>query len=506
MEKVILIIRDGWGYRDSDDFNAISKADTPVDDKLMKEYPWTLLKASGRAVGLPDGYQGNSEVGHLTIGSGQIIEQSLVRVNKSIEDGSFFKKEELLGAIENCKENNSSLHIAGLLQKEGVHSHINHLFALLELCKKENFKDVYVHIITDGRDAPVNMGKNYIKELLEKMNSLEVGKVATISGRYYAMDRDKRWERTRKAYETVIQGFSEEKFDSVLEKVEELYNRGETDEFIKPLTSKDYSGVKDGDSFIFYNIRTDRPRQLTQALVEEDFKEWEREIIDVFFVAMTEYYTPMNGRVVFKEKKIDDILGEVLSLNKVRQLRVSETEKYPHVTFFFNGQREEPFKGEDRIIIPSPKVATYDQKPEMSVVEVALETKKQIERNKYQFILINLVNADMVGHTGEEEAIIKAVEAIDKAVGEIIEVGKENNYTILVFADHGNAEDQREEVRTSHTTNPVPLILVSDKMKNVSLKKGELKDIAPMTLALMGLKKPEKMTGEILWVDKKPFL
>ncbi|MDA3815116.1 MAG: 2,3-bisphosphoglycerate-independent phosphoglycerate mutase, partial [Patescibacteria group bacterium] len=482
MEKVILVIRDGWGYREDNSFNAILKAETLVDDKLRKEYPWTILKASGGAVGLPDNYQGNSEVGHLTIGSGQIIEQSLVRVNKSIEDGSFFEKKELLDAIENCKKNNSFLHIAGLLQKEGVHSHMSHLFALLEICKKENFKDVFVHIITDGRDAPVNMGKIYIKELLEKMSSLEVGTVATISGRYYAMDRDKRWERTKKAYETIIQGLSEEKFDNVLEKIEELYERGETDEFIKPLTCKNYSGVKNGDSFIFYNIRTDRPRQLTQAVVEENFKEWEREIVDVFFVAMTKYYTPMNGKVVFKERKIEDILGEILSLNGVKQLRISETEKYPHVTFFFNGQREEPFNGEDRIIIPSPKVATYDEKPEMSVVEVVSEAKKQIESNKYQFILINLVNADMVGHTGEEKAIIEAVEAVDKAVGEIVEAGKENNYTIFVFADHGNAEDQREEVLTSHTTNPVPLIIVSDKMKNVSLKKGELKDIAPMTL------------------------
>ncbi|MEA2092571.1 MAG: 2,3-bisphosphoglycerate-independent phosphoglycerate mutase [Patescibacteria group bacterium] len=506
MEKVILIIRDGWGYRDDDAFNAILKADTPVNDKLMKEYPWTLLEASGRAVGLPDNYQGNSEVGHLTIGSGQIIEQSLVRVNKSIEDGSFFKKEELLDAIENCKKNNSFLHIAGLLQKEGVHSHINHLFALLELCKKENFKDVLVHIFTDGRDAPVNMGKNYIKELLEKMDRLGVGKVATVSGRYYAMDRDKRWERTRKAYETIIQGLSEEKFDNVLEKIEELYNRGETDEFIKPLACKDYNGVKNGDSFVFYNIRTDRPRQLTQAVVEEDFKEWDREVIDIFFVAMTKYYTPMNGKVVFKEKKIEDILGEVLSLNKIKQLRISETEKYPHVTFFFNGHREEPFEGEDRIIIPSPKVATYDQKPEMSVAKIGLELKKQIKSNKYQFILVNLVNADMVGHTGKEKAIIKAVEAVDEVVGEIVKAGRENNYTLLIFADHGNAEDQREAVKTSHTTNPVPLIVVSDKMKNISLKKGGLKDIAPMTLSLMEVEKPEKMTGEVLWVDKKSFL
>lgn len=499
MEKVILIIRDGWGYRDDTSFNAIAKANTPVDDKLREEYPWTLLDASGEAVGLPVGYQGNSEVGHLTIGSGQIIEQSLVRVNKSIKDGSFFRKKELLNAIENCKAKKSFLHITGLLQKEGVHSHMNHLFALLELCKKENFKDVLVHIITDGRDAPVHMGMVYIKELLEKMKELEVGKVSSISGRYYAMDRDKRWDRTKKAYEAIIQGSSEEKFEDVLEKIEELYKRGESDEFIKPLTCRDYSGVKNGDSFVFYNIRTDRPRQLTQAIVEKDFKEWEREFVDIFFVAMTEYYTPMNGRVVFKENKIEDILGEVLSLNNVKQLRASETEKYPHITFFFNGQKEEPFENEDRVIVPSPKVATYDERPEMSVAEVASKVKKQIESSNYQFVLINLVNADMVGHTGQEQAIIKAVEAVDKAVGEIVQAGRENNYTIFVFADHGNAEDQREEFSTSHTTNPVPLIIVSEKMKNISLKKGELKDIAPMVLSLMEIEKPEKMTGKVLW-------
>ncbi len=499
-EKIILIIRDGWGHREDDEMNAISEANTPNDDKLRKEYPWTLLDASGEAVGLPEGYQGNSEVGHLTIGSGQIIKESLVRINESIEDGSFFKNSELLGAVENCKEKNSDLHIIGLLQKEGVHSHMDHLFALLDLCEREDFKRVFIHVITDGRDAPVDRGVVYLEELINKTKKTGFGEIVSISGRYYAMDRDKRWDRTEKAYRAIIEGVSEEKFTDPAEEIKKCYyNKGETDEFINPSVKEDYQGVKSSDSVIFYNIRTDRPRQLTQAVVEKDFKEWERKVVEVFFVAMTDYYTPMNAKVAFKEQEISDILGEVLSLNKVKQLRISETEKYPHVTFFFNGQKEDPFEGEDRIIVPSPKVATYDEKPEMSIDSIVKKVKKEIGENDYQFILINFVNADMVGHTGEKEAVIKAVEAVDKAVGEVVDVGLENNYSLFVFADHGNAEDQRSGHNTSHTNNPVPLIIISKELRSAHLKRGELRDIAPMVLSLMKIEKPEKMTGRVLW-------
>ncbi len=493
--KVVLIIRDGWGYRKSRKKNAIAEAKTSVDDELKKKYPYTLLAASGKAVGLPDGYQGNSEVGHLTIGSGRIMEQSLERINKSIKDESFFKKKELLGAIRNSKKNNSRLHIIGLLQKEGVHAHMDHLFALLRLCKKEKFNNVFIHTITDGRDAPVKRGKTYLKELIKKTKDLEVGEVATLCGRYYAMDRDQRWDRTKKAYDAIVGGKSKEKFKNPVEKLNQRYRKGETDEFVYPTTKEGYGGIKNGDSIIFYNLRTDRPRQLTQAIVEKKFQGWKRTPPKVFFVAMTAYYSPMNAEVVFKEKEFKNLLGKILSRKKIKQLRISETEKYAHVTFFFNGQKEKPLKGETRIMVPSPKVGTYDKKPEMSIKKVLDKTKKEIEKNEYQFIVVNFVNADMVGHSGNKKAIIKAVEAVDRAVGETVEAGLRNDYSIFVFADHGNAEDQTKNSQTSHTVNLVPFILVSSR-KKMKLKKDKgLKDIAPTVLKMMGIEKPKEMTG-----------
>jgi len=494
-EKIILIIRDGWGYRKSKKLNAIARAKTPHNNELRKKYPWTILKASGEAVGLPKNYQGNSEVGHLTIGSGRIMDQSLVRINKSIKNGSFFKKEALAGAIKNCCWKNSQLHLIGLLQKEGVHAHMDHLFALLDFCRKRSFKRVFIHVITDGRDSPVRRGKRYLKELIKKTNSLGLGEVVTICGRYYAMDRDKRWVRTKKAYQAIVRGKSREKFKDPLKKLNECYLKGETDEFIFPTVRENYQGIKDGDSVIFYNLRTDRPRQLTQAIVEKNFKGWKRKPPKVFFVAMTNYYQSMKAEVVFKERKIKNILGEVLSKKNLKQFRISETEKYPHVTFFFNAQQEKPFKGEERRMIPSPKVATYDKKPEMSINGIVVEAEKAMNKNRYQFIVINLVNADMVGHTGNEKAIIKAVEAVDLATGRLVRVGLKNNYSLFVFADHGNAEDQTKAWRTSHTVNPVPFILISRKRKFSLKKNKELKDIAPTVLSLMGIKKPKEMEG-----------
>ncbi len=502
-QKVILVIRDGWGYRKDKKLNAIARANTLVDDKLRKKYPWTTLKASGEAVGLSKRYQGNSEVGHLTIGSGRITEQSLVRINKSIKDKSFFKKKEFIEAIRNCKKNNSRLHIIGLLQKEGVHAHINHLFALLDLCKKEKFEKVFIHVITDGRDSAVDKGVKYLQELENKIKKTGIGETATLCGRYYAMDRDKRWQRTKKAYNAIVEGKSKEEFNDSIEKLKSFYKKGKTDEFISPAIKKGYPGMKNNDSVIFYNSRTDRPRQLTQAIVERKFNGWKRKPMKVFFVAMTDYYKPMNAKVAFKETENKNLLGEIVGRKGMNQLRISETEKYAHVTFFFNGQKEKPFENEDRIMIPSPLVATYDKKPEMSVKKIVSRVEKEIARNKYQFLVINLVNADMVGHSGDEKAIIKAVEAVDKAVGRIVKAGIEKDYSLLIFADHGNAEDQRGDKKTSHTLNQVPFILVSQESK-VSLKKKKgLKDVAPTVLDLMKIKKPKEMKGTSILSFKK---
>lgn len=499
MKKVILVIRDGWGYREESKDNAIIEQGAPNTARLMKEYPNTLIKANGVAVGLPEGYQGNSEVGHLTIGSGRIIFQPMVRINKSIEFGEFFENKAFLGAIENCRKNKSRLHIIGLLQGEGVHSHENHLYALLELCRKESFKDVYIHAVTDGRDAPVNDGIKHIKRLLVKINEFGIGKIATLSGRYYSMDRDKRWDRTKKAYDCIVSAQADE-FTDIVKQIEECYKKNETDEFIIPKKLKGYTGINKKDSFIFFNFRTDRTRQLTQAIVEKDFPGWERKPLGVYFVAMTQFYKPMNAHVAFEDQSLNNLLGEVISKNGIKQLRISETEKYAHVTFFFNGQVEEPNKDEDRILIPSPKVATYDLKPEMSAYEVTERLVKGIEKGKYGFIVVNIVNGDLVGHTGVVEACKKAVKAVDECVKKVVDKGLEKDYALLVFADHGNIEDQSPKWRTSHTTNPVPLILVSNnpRLKACKLRKGGLQDIAPTVLQIMGIKKPKEMTGESL--------
>jgi 2,3-bisphosphoglycerate-independent phosphoglycerate mutase len=498
-KKVILIIRDGWGYRKDCKENYICEAKTPNTKKLMKEYPNVLLNASGEAVGLPKGYQGNSEVGHMTIGSGRIILQSLARINKAIKEGSFFKIDAFVKAIDSCKKHKTRLHLIGLLQVEGVHSHIDHLFALLELCKKMNFKDVYVHVITDGRDSPVTDSLKHVKALLEKFKKTGFGKIATISGRYFTMDRDKRWERTKEAYDCIVKGECADEFTDAIKKIKECHKNNETDEFIKPRKMEGYSGVKNNDSIIFFNFRTDRPRQLTQAIVEDKFEGWKRKPSRVFYVAMTQYYMPMKAHVAFEDINLKNLLGEVISRHGFKQLRISETEKYAHVTFFFNGQIEEPNKNEDRILVHSPKVATYDLKPEMSVYEVSSKLDNEINKKKYDFIVTNLVNCDMVGHTGKKEAIIKAVEAVDDCVGRIVDAGLSNGYYILIFADHGNAEDKSAAWQTSHTINPVPLILVSNdpKLKKCKLKKGKgLQDIAPTVLDIMGIDKPKEMTGE----------
>jgi 2,3-bisphosphoglycerate-independent phosphoglycerate mutase len=460
-------------------------------------------------VGLPAGYQGNSEVGHMTIGSGRIIFQSLEKINHAIKTGEFFKNTEFLGAIENAKKNKTTLHMIGLIQEEGVHSHLNHLFALLDLCKQQNFKNVKIHAITDGRDAPPTKSLEYVQKLESKIKETGVGEIASISGRFYTMDRDKRWERTQQAYECLVLGKTSVEFTSAIETIKQSHAENVTDEFIVPRKNKNYSGIRENDSVIFFNFRTDRTRQLTMAIVEDKFEGdgvngWVRKPLKVFYVAMTQFYTPMNAKVAFPDISLKNLLGEVVAQANLKQLRISETEKYAHVTFFFNGQIESPFNGEDRILVQSPKVATYDLKPEMSVYEVSEKLVSQINSKKYDLIVTNLVNGDMVGHTGKEDAIHKAIKAVDECVGEIAKAGLANGYTLLIFADHGNAEDKSEEWSTSHTINPVPLILVSndEKLKNAKLKEGKgLEDIAPTVLDIFEIKKPAEMSGESI-LDK----
>ncbi|MFA6072530.1 MAG: 2,3-bisphosphoglycerate-independent phosphoglycerate mutase [Candidatus Woesearchaeota archaeon] len=496
--KVLLIIRDGWGYRRTKKDNALASTPTPATDKLMKTYPHTFLNASGEFVGLEHGYQGNSEVGHMTIGSGRIMYQSMERIRNSIKDESFFSIPEFLQAIENAKKNNTSLHLIGLLQIAGVHAHITHLFALLDLCSKQNFKKVHIHIITDGRDSPVTESLKRIAELNKKIKDLGFGEISTISGRFYTMDRDKRWERTKQAYDCIIRGITNIEYDNVIKTIKQSHDENITDEFIVPRKLKNYEGIKTNDSIIFFNFRTDRTRQLTRAIVEKEFEGWMRQPLNVCYVAMTQFYNPMNALVAFKDIELKNLLGQVIANNNLNQFRISETEKYAHVTFFFNGQIEEPNKHEDRLLIPSPHVATYDLKPEMSAHTVSEKLIDAIKTNKYDFIVVNLVNGDMVGHTGILDAIKQAITTVDNCLNEITKAGLENNYTMLVFSDHGNCEDQSEKWRTSHTINKVPCILISNdpELKNATLKEEcGLQDIAPTVLELLNITKPEEMTG-----------
>ncbi len=499
-KPIILIIRDGWGDNPKKKNNLIAAARTPNEDNFLKNYPHGLLAASGEAVGLDKGYQGNSEVGHLTIGSGRIIFQSLARINRDIKDASFFQNKALVETIKYCKRHKTKLHLIGLIQDQGVHAHIKHLFALLDLCQKNKFKDVYIHAITDGRDAPVTESLKHLKSLKNKLKLLGFGQIATISGRYYALDRDKRWKRTKAAYECIALGRGD-KFTDALTQIKSRHQQGETDEFIRPMAAEDYHGFVKNDGVIFFNFRTDRPRQLTQAIIDKHFNGFKRKIIGIKMTTMTQYYQPMKAAVAYPNIALNNLLGECLSKAGLKQLRISETEKYAHVTFFFNGQREKAYQGESRILIHSPKVATYDLRPEMSASQISGRLVKEIKRKIYDFIVVNLVNCDMVGHTGKKAAIIKAVAAVDKAQGEIATAALKSGYTCLIIADHGNAEDKGPGVATSHTINPVPMILVSEDkaLKNAKIiQPAGLKDIAPTILKIMGLKIPKEMDGHNL--------
>ncbi len=504
----MLMILDGFGKNDKENGNAVTLAKTPNIDELMKKCPTTTIHTSGLAVGLPEGQMGNSEVGHTNIGAGRIVYQELTRITKSIEDGDFFTISEFNNAIENCKKHNSKLHIMGLLSDGGVHSHIRHLFALLELAKRKGFEDVYVHCFLDGRDTPPASAETYIIKLEEKMKEKGIGKIATIAGRFYAMDRDKRWERTKKAYDAMVKGEGN-KANSAIRAIEESYQKEIFDEFVEPTivcnSDNSYTKIEKNDSVIFFNFRPDRARQITRALVDNNFSEFETEKLDLYFVCFTQYDETMpNVNIAFKPNVLKNTFGEYISNKGLKQLRIAETEKYAHVTFFFNGGEEKQYEGEDRILVPSPKVETYDLKPEMSAYEVTEKVLKEINENKYNSIILNFANPDMVGHTGNLEAAIKAIETIDECVGKIVDAVKKNNGVLLITADHGNAEQMIDyktgEPHTAHTTNPVPLILVG--MENVDLKEGKLADLAPTMLDIMELDKPKEMTGESLIIRK----
>ncbi len=501
MKKVILIIRDGWGINPKKDGNAVLLGKTPNSDSYEKDYPRCVLKCHGEYVGLPAGTQGNSEVGHLNIGAGRVVYQSLTRIDKSIEEGDFFENEAFLDAIENCKKNSSSLHLMGLVQDQGVHAVTRHCISLLELAKKKGVENVYVHAFTDGRDTPPKSAENYLRPLQDAINNMGVGRIASVMGRYYAMDRDNRWDRIELAYNALVKGEGK-KLDSWKDALKDAYDNDESDEFIKPRVF-DFDGIQDKDSVIFFNYRLDRARQMTHAFTEEKFDKFDREKRDVCYVAFTNYYDGMDAEIAFPPLTNKNLLGEVISSSGINQLRIAETEKYAHVTFFFNGQSETPFKNEVRVLIKSPNVATYDLQPEMSAYEVTNALLEKIEEDKYGLIILNFANGDMVGHTGKMDAAVKAVEAVDKCVGKIVDLFvKEKKGVALITADHGNCEQMmdyvRDDVMTAHTVNDVPFILVSDDMKDVKLKDGILADIAPTILDVMGIDKPEDMTGNSL--------
>ena len=502
MKPLMLMILDGFAYREEIRGNAIRGAKKPNLDKLFSTYAHTHLGASGMDVGLPDGQMGNSEVGHTNIGAGRIVYQELTRITKAVKEGTFFENEALKAAMENCKKNNTALHLCGLLSDGGVHSHNTHLYALLDMAKANGLEKVYIHPILDGRDVAPDSGVNFVKELFMTTKEKGIGTIATISGRYYAMDRDNRWERVEKAYDAIVNGVGI-KATCGKEAVEASYASGVTDEFVVPVVLNDYEGVNKNDSFVFFNFRPDRAREITRTLVDKSFNGFERKkgFFPVYYVCMTQYDATMpNVDIAFKPQSLENTFGEYISKNGLKQLRIAETEKYAHVTFFFNGGREDAYENEDRALIPSPKVATYDLKPQMSAYEVAEEVVKRVESDMYDVIVLNFANCDMVGHTGIYDAAVKAVEAVDECVGKVVDAVTKKGGAILLTADHGNADcmvDDEGNVFTAHTTNPVPLVLIGEgKLKDG----GVLADIAPTMLDMLGLPKPEEMSGKSLLI------
>ncbi|MEJ2700973.1 MAG: 2,3-bisphosphoglycerate-independent phosphoglycerate mutase [Sedimentisphaerales bacterium] len=508
----VLIIRDGWGYNpdhSEDEYNAIKRANTPVDDMLMAEFPNCLIHTSGEDVGLPAGTMGNSEVGHQNIGAGRIVPQESVRISRTIRDGSFFENEEFLRLIKYVKANHGKLHLMGLCSNIGVHSLLDHLYGLLELAKRNDLSDVFIHAFTDGRDSPPNSGAGYVADIEAKAHEIGVGKIASVMGRFYAMDRDSRWDRVQKAYECMRFGKGI-KAGNAAEAVAKSYDGDVTDEFIEPTSIVDENGeplakIEDGDGVIFFNFRGDRPREITRSLVMPDFQEFPRTAKpDIHFVCMTEYDATIPAPVAFpKPPKMKNILGAYWSSLGLKQFRCAETEKYAHVTFFFNDYTEKPFAGEDRQIVPSPRVRTYDLKPEMSAYQVTDVVLERLGSEKYDAAVINFANPDMVGHTGLLTSAIKAAEAVDECVGRVLDKVKSLGGAAVVTADHGNFEKMIDEnpgdPHTAHTVGDVPLVIFDERFKNAKLREGgRLADIGPTLLQMMDLPQPEEMTGQSL--------
>lgn len=507
-KPVVLMILDGYGLNEKSDGNAVALAKTPVMDELMRTCPFVRGNASGMAVGLPEGQMGNSEVGHLNMGAGRIVYQELTRITKEIQDGTFFENPALLSAVENCKKNNSALHLMGLLSDGGVHSHNTHLYGLLELAKRNGLEKVYVHCFLDGRDTPPASGKEFAEALRDKMEEIGVGKIASVMGRYYAMDRDNNWDRVKLAYDALTKGEGLKAKCGICG-IQESYDRGETDEFVKPTVTEDGAVVADGDSIIFFNFRPDRAREITRAFCDDDFKGFDRGARkDITYVCFSDYDpTIPNKEVAFHKVAVTNTFGEWLAANNMTQARIAETEKYAHVTFFFNGGVEEPNPGEDRVLVNSPKdVATYDLKPQMSAYEVCDKLTAAIGSGKYDVIIINFANPDMVGHTGVLDAAVKAVEAVDECVGKAVQAIKEADGVLFICADHGNAEMlvdyETGEPFTAHTTNQVPFLLVNYDENYTLRENGCLADIVPTLIEIMGKKQPEEMTGKSLLVRR----
>lgn len=504
-KKVILLILDGWGYRESADHNAVRLSNPINFNRLMENFPHTLLNASEEWVGLPAGQMGNSEVGHMNIGAGRIVYQDFLRINKAVESGEIKNNENLATFFKKIKDSDGVLHFFGLVSDGGVHSHITHLKGLVQSAKDFGIKNVYIHAFMDGRDTPPKNGINYIKDLTEFLDTLHYGQIATVSGRFYAMDRDKRWERINKAYRAIAyaEGLMA---DSAEKAVRQAYDRGETDEFITPTVVKNgFSGVNNNDGIFFFNFRADRARELTRAFTDADFSEFPKKDIKPLFMTMTMYDKTFDLPVAFPPLSLDNILGEVISNNKLTQLRIAETEKYAHVTFFFNGGREVEFEGEFRELIPSPRdVSTYDEKPEMSVKAVCDKFEEKFINNNIDVTIMNFANPDMVGHTGVESAAIKACKAVDEQLGRVVKIADETNSVLLVTADHGNSEQmwdyENNQPHTAHTTNKVPFIVYNYPCSLSQDKDAKLADIAPTILDILKIPKPVEMTGESLFI------
>lgn len=503
-KKVILVIMDGWGLGKVKSADAIQNAHVPFVDSLYGKYPNTTLVTCGEDVGLPDGQMGNSEVGHLNLGAGRIVYQELQRINVAIRTGEFAANSQLLAAIRYAKENRKPLHLLGLVSDGGVHSHLNHIKAICDACKKEGLEEVYIHAFTDGRDTDPKSGLGFLTSLQQHLNDT-VGKIASVSGRYYAMDRDKRWERVKLAYDCLVKGIGPKAADA-LAAVEQSYTMNVTDEFIKPTVIVDAAQqplalIKEGDAVICFNFRTDRCREITEVLTQSDNAEFDMHRLNLHYTTMTLYDAKFkNIHVIFENDNLSNTLGEVLAANGRKQIRIAETEKYPHVTFFFSGGREEPFAGESRIMVPSPKVATYDLQPEMSAVGITDKLVPEIEKESADFICLNYANTDMVGHTGVFSAAMTAAETVDACVNRVVTAGLEHGYTIFLTADHGNADYMINEdgtPNTAHTLNPVPFFLIDKEWKG-TIKPGKLGDLAPTILTVMGLPVPKEMTGNIL--------